>query len=210
MRSCWKDTTMLKRISLAAGLAMMAAACASEGTAPAAPAGPGPVTPTAPSGVTNALNIAATSQWEAEERLMPQDPILALIMSGGSVEQPAGFYMTCNPANGSITARLGMQPSARVGQTAVYRIRMGAEAKVVEGKFETNTKNPNADFVFPLTSADLRGMAGMDMVSVVTDAGDVQWAFVKDPAAPVQARYVASLKNLAQQSRDYLVYCNPK
>jgi hypothetical protein len=141
---------------------------------------------------------------------MPQDPILALIMSGGSVEQPAGFYMTCNPANGSITARLGMQPSARVGQTAVYRIRMGAEAKVVEGKFETNTKNPNADFVFPLTSADLRGMAGMDMVSVVTDAGDVQWAFVKDPAAPVQARYVASLKNLAQESRDYLVYCNPK
>jgi hypothetical protein len=201
---------MLKRIFLAAGLAAMAAACASDGTTPAAPAGPGPAAPAGPAAVTNALNISGSSQWEAEERLMPQDPILALIMTGGTVEAPAGFYMTCNPANGSITARLGKQPSARVGQQAVYRLRMGAEAKVVEGKFETNTKNPDADFVFPLTSADLRAMAGMDMVSVVTDAGEVQWAFVRDPAAQVQARYVASLKNLAQQSRDYLVFCNPK
>ena len=119
---------MLKRISpataMAAGLALMAAACASDGTAPAAPSGPGPAAPTAPSGVTNALNIAANSQWEAEERLMPQDPILALIMSGGTVEAPAGFYMTCNPANGSITARLGKQPSARVvhDHPPVYRL----------------------------------------------------------------------------------------
>lgn len=202
---------MLMRLSLAAGLAVMAAACAS-GPAPSAPMGGGTPAPAGPStpAVTNALNIAGTSQWEAEERLMPQDPILALIMAGGSVENPAGFYMTCNPANGSITARLGKQPSARLGQTAVYRIRMGAEAKVVEGKFEANAKNPDADFVFGLTSADLRAMGGMDMVSVVTDAGEVQWAFVKDAGAQVQARYVASLKNLAQQTRDYLVFCNPK
>jgi hypothetical protein len=200
--------TMLKRMTVAAGLAVMAAACASN-PAPAASTSTAPAAPSAPA-VTNTLNIAGNSQWEAEERLMPQDPILALIMSGGSVENPAGFYMTCNPANGSITARLGKQPSARVGQTAVYRIRLGAEAKVIEGKFETNTKNPDADFVFPMTSADLRALGSMDLVSVVTDAGEVQWAFVKDPAAQVQARYVASLKNLAAQTCDYLVYCNPK
>jgi hypothetical protein len=207
----WKDMAMLKRISLAAGLAAMAAACASN-PAPAASTsgGAAPAAPAGPAAITNALNIAGSSQWEAEERLMPQDPILALIMTGGTVESPAGFYMTCNPANGSITARLGKQPSARVGQTAVYRLRMGAEAKVVEGKFETNTKNPDADFVFPMTSADLRTMSGLDMVSVVTDAGEVQWAFVRDPSAQVQARYVASLRNLPQQSRDYLVFCNPK
>ena len=200
---------MLKQIFPLVGLAVMAAACSTTETPVAASAGG---TPAAASPVFSApmLNIAATSQWEAEERLMPQDPILALITTGGSVDAPAGFYMTCNPANGSITARLGKQPSARVGQTAVFRIRMGAEAKVVEGKFETNPKNPDADFVFPLSSADLRAMAGMDMVSVLTDAGEAQWAFVKDPGAQVQAKYVASLKNLAQQSRDFLAFCNPK
>jgi hypothetical protein len=201
---------MLKRISLLAGLVAMAAACSTT-DAPVASSVAGTASPSAPAaGVVTALNIAGTSQWEAEERLMPQDPILALITTGGSVDAPAGFYMTCNPANGSITARLGKQPAARVGQTAVFRIRMGAEAKVVEGKFETNPKNPDADFVFPLTSADLRAMAGMDMVSVLTDQGDAQWAFVKDPGAQVQAKYVASLKNLPAQSRDYLAFCNPK
>ena len=201
---------MLKRISLVAGLAAMAAGCATTETAPGAvtPGAPASTTPAA--GAASVLNIAATSQWEAEERLMPQDPILALINAGGTVEAPAGFYMTCNPANGSITARLGKQPAARVGQMAVFRIRMGAEAKVVEGKFETNPKNPEADFVFPISSADLRAMAGMDMVSVLSDQGEVQWAFVKDPAATVQAKYVASLKGLPQQSRDYLEFCNPK
>ena len=203
---------MLKRISLAAGLAAMAAACAST-EAPGVVASPGgalAATAPAAAGAAQVLNIAATSQWEAEERLMPQDPILALITTGGSVDAPAGFYMTCNPANGAITARLGKQPTARVGQTAVYRIRLGAEAKVVEGKFQTNPKSPDADFVFPITSADLRAMAGLDIVSVLTDQGEAQWAFVKDPAAAVQAKYVASLKGLPQQSRDYLEFCNPK
>ena len=53
-------------------------------------------------------------------------------------------------------------------------------------------------------------MAQLDLVSVLTDQGEVQWAFVRDPATQVQARYVASLKNMAQVSMDYLNYCNPK
>jgi hypothetical protein len=202
---------MLKRITLAAGLAAMAGACATDpAVTPAAPSS-GPAVSTTPAATAaTILNIAGTSQWEADERLMPSDPILALINTGGSVDAPAGFYMTCNPANGSITARLGKQPSARVGQTAVYRIRMGAEAKVVEGKFETNTKSPDADFVFGLASADVRRISELDMVSVLTDQGEVQWAFVKDPGTIVQARYVASLRNMQQQARDFSAYCNPK
>jgi hypothetical protein len=201
---------MLKRLALLAALGALASACAAN-PAPAAggsTGGPAPLTPGA--GAATALNIAATSHWVAEERLMPQDPILALVSTSGSVDAPVGFYMTCNPANGTITARLGKQPSARVGQTATYRIRMGVDAKPVEGKFETNPKSPEADFVFPLASVDVRTMAQLDMISVSTDQGEVQWAFVRDPATAVQAKYVASLKDMAAQSRDYMEFCNPK
>jgi hypothetical protein len=126
------------------------------------------------------------------------------------VDSPAGFYMTCNPANGAITARLGKQPSTRVGQDSTYRLRLGAEAKSLEGKFMANPKSPDADFVFALSSAELRTMGGLDMVSVLTDQGEVQWAFVKDPSVQVQAKYVASLKDLGAQTKDYLEFCNPK
>ena len=203
---------MLKRLTLLAALGAMAAACASE-PAPVASGGTtagGAVAPATPGGVPNALNIAATSRWIAEERLMPQDPILALVNASGTVDSSAGFAMTCNPANGTITARLGKQPTTRVGQTATYRIRMGAEAKSFEGKFETNPKMPEADFVFPVAAVDLNIIAQLDMVSVLTDQGEVQWAFVRDPAMQVQARYIASLKDMAVQTRDYLTYCNPK
>ena len=202
---------MLKRLTLLAALGALASACAANPT-PAAggsTGGPAALTPGA-GGAATALNIAATSHWVAEERLMPQDPILALVSTSGSVDAPAGFYMTCNPANGTITARLGKQPTARLGQTATYRIRMGVEAKPVEGKFETNPKSPDADFVFPLASVDVRTMAQLDMVSISTDQGELQWAFVRDPATAVQAKYVASLKDMAQQSRDYMEFCNPK
>jgi hypothetical protein len=200
---------MLKRLTMLAALGALASACAAN-PAPAGSStgGPAPLTPGA--GTAAAMNIAGTTHWVAEERLMPQDPILALVTTSGSVDNPVGFYMTCNPANGTITARLGKQPTARVGQTATYRIRMGVEAKPVEGKFETNPKSPEADFVFPLASVDVRTMAQLDMVSVLTDQGEVQWAFVRDPATQVQARYVASLKDMAQQSRDYMEFCNPK
>ncbi len=202
---------MLKRLSMLAAAGTLAAACVSDPVAGpntgATVAEPAASTAAAPAAV---LNIAATSQWMAEERLMPQDPILALVNAGGSVDAPAGFSMTCNPANGTITARLGKQPAERVGETATYRIRMGAEAKAVEGRFMTNAKSPEPDFVFPLQSVDVRTMAQLDLVSVLTDRGEVQWAFVRDPAAQVQAKYVASLKDMAQQSMDYLNYCNPK
>ena len=200
---------MLIRISLLTAAGVLAAACASDpATAPSAggAVSPGPSTAAA----APLLNIAATSQWVTEERLMPQDPILALVNAGGTVDSPAGFYMTCNPANGTITARLGKQPTTRVGQEATYRIRMGAEAKSVAGKFETNPKAAEADFVFPLQSIDIRTMAQLDMVSVLTDQGEVQWAFVRDPAAQVNARYIGSLNGMAQQSLDYLNFCNPK
>jgi hypothetical protein len=200
---------MLKRLSLLAAAGALAAACASDPAVSPSTGGavsPGP----AASAVAPVLNIAATSQWMAEERLMPQDPILALVNTGGSVDNPAGFYMTCNPANGTIAARLGKQPTTRVGQSATYRIRMGAEAKSVEGRFETNPKAPEADFVFPLASLDIRTMAQLDMVSVLTDQGEVQWAFVRDPAAQVNAKYIGSLKDMAQQSMEFLNFCNPK
>jgi hypothetical protein len=201
---------MLKRLIMLAALGALASACAAN-PAPASGGSTGGAQPLTPgAGAATAMNIAATSQWKAEERLMPQDPILALVTTSGSVDSPAGFYMTCNPANGGITARLGKQPTARVGQSATYRIRMGVEAKAVEGKFETNPKSPEADFVFPLASVDVRTMAQLDMISVLTDQGEVQWAFVRDPAAVVQAKYVASLKDMAQQSRDFMEFCNPK
>jgi hypothetical protein len=200
---------MLKRLSLLAAAGALAAACASD---PAAAPSTGGAVSAGPAvgAAAPVLNIAATSQWVAEERLMPQDPILALVNAGGTIETPAGFYMTCNPANGTITARLGKQPTTRVGQSATYRIRMGAEAKSIEGKFETNPKAPEADFVFPLASIDIRTMAQLDMVSFLTDQGEAQWAFVRDPAAQVNAKYVASLKGMSQQSLDYLNFCNPK
>jgi hypothetical protein len=199
---------MLKRLSLLAAVGALAAACASDPAA--APSAGGAVSPAPTAAAAPLVNIAATSQWIAEERLMPQDPILALVNAGGTIESPAGFYMTCNPANGTITARLGKQPTTRVGQSATYRIRMGAEAKSVAGKFETNPKAPEADFVFPLASIDIRTMAQLDMVSVLTDQGEAQWAFVRDPAAQVNAKYIGSLKGMAQQSLDYLNFCNPK
>lgn len=204
---------MLKRLTLLAALGAMAAACATD-PAPAASGGAttagGAVAPATPGGVPNALNIAATSRWVAEERLMPQNPILALVNASGTIDNPAGFAMTCNPANGTITARLGKQPTSRVGQSATYRIRMGADAKSFEGKFETNPKTPEADFVFPVAAVDLNMIAQLDTVSVLTDQGEVQWAFVRDPATQVQARYIGSLKDMATQTRDYLTYCNPK
>jgi hypothetical protein len=118
--------------------------------------------------------------------------------------------MTCNPDNGAITARLGKQDAARIGQSATYRIRLGAEARPVDGQFAASPGSSDADFVFPMDSVALRTMAQLDMVSIATDKGDVQWAFVRDPSVQVQAKYTASLKGMAVASQNYLVFCNPK
>ncbi len=205
-----KGPNMLKRISIVAAMAAGLAACA---TNPAPLPGPSPTPtpePAAPAATAPILNLAATSQWTAEERLLPQQPILALVGQSGQLSEPVGFSMTCNPDDGKITARLGRQPSNRVGQSATYRLRLGAEARQVNGKFEASGRPTDSDFVFGLDSPTLRSMAGADMFSMITDGGEVQWSFVKDPATQVQAKYVGSTKNLATESQAYLVFCNPK
>ncbi|HVY89740.1 MAG TPA: hypothetical protein VG942_12775 [Hyphomonadaceae bacterium] len=203
---------MLKRLSLLAAAGLMAAACANN---PAPAPGPGTTSatpsPSASAGTATVLNVAGTTQWSAEERLMPQDPILALVnASGGTVDQPQGFWMTCNPSNGQVTAHLGKQPAGRLGQTASYQIRVGAGSKEIEGKFAANPKAPDPDFVFTMASSDLLNLSQLDMMSVVTDGGEVQWAFVKDPATKVQAKYVGSMKDMTAQAKDFLTWCNPK
>jgi len=124
-----------KHLALAVGLAALAG-CAS---APDSVGGPiaspsSPASGPAAAAVTPSVNFAATSQWTSEERLMPLDPILALVGASGSINDQLGLSMTCNPDNGKITARLGRQPAARVGQNVIYRLRLGAEATPVEGR----------------------------------------------------------------------------
>lgn len=205
---------MFKRIALLAAVSTLAAACASN-PAPAvgdigATTGAVPLTGAA-SGTATLANIAGTTAWLAEEKLIPQDPVLALVnATGGDVDAPQGVVITCNAANGGTTMKLGKQPANRVGQSATYRIRTGASAQEVEGKFQANTKSPDADFVFPIRQADLLAMSQLDLVSILTDTGEVQWAFVKDPAAKVQAKYVASLKDMSRQATDFVAFCNPK
>ncbi len=157
------------------------------------------------------LNIAATSQWAAEENLVPDDPMLALVGAGVSVtDNPQGMSATCNAANGGITMQVGKQDITRVGQSATYRIRSGATMREVNGKFEASRRSPDANFAFTISSADLLGIGQLDMVSFLSDKGEVEWTLVKDPAAPVQAKYIGSLKGFDKAARDFLVYCNPK
>lgn len=203
---------MLKRLSLLAASATALAACASD---PAPAAGPAAGPSTAPTAGAAApaplLNIAASSQWVSEERLMPLDPILALVGDSGSLNDQAGFSMTCNPDNGRITARLGKQPAERAGQNVIYRLRLGAEAQTVEGRIEpARMGGGEPEFVFDLPTATLRTIARLDAVSVVTDGGEVQWAFVRDASAQPPAKYIASLRNFAAESENWLVFCNPK
>ena len=93
---------------------------------------------------------------------------------------------------------------------AARRTPLLARLDTLEGKFEANRRSPEADFVFPITSADLLAMGQLDMISLVNDQGEVQWAFVKSPTATPQAKYVGSLKNFSQAAHDFLNYCNPK
>ncbi len=209
---------MFSRIALAAAAGLLAAACASttaatpgEGTV-AAPgdsssASPSPAGPVG----TTLLNIAATSYWVAEERLIPEDPVLALVGAGASdADNPVGMLIKCNAANGGITVRVGKQDATRAGQSATYRLRTGASMREVNGKFEANPRTTDTDFVFPISSADLVALGQLDMVSFVSDKGEVEWSLVKDANAQVQAKYVGSLKEFAGATRDFLTFCNPK
>ncbi len=201
----------LKLIALAAA-GTLAAACASDPAPAGGTAGPSSAASgeAAAAPIPGAINIAATTQWVSDERLMPQQPILALVGENGQLSSQAGFSMTCNPDNGTITARLGKQDGSRIGQSATYRIRLGAEARPVEGQFAASPGSTEADFVFPMDSVALRTIAQLDMVSIATDRGDVQWALVRDASVQVQAKYVASLRGMAVESQNFLVFCNPK
>ncbi len=208
---------MFSRIALAAAAGLLATACASS---PAAP--DGALTPAADNGaaVTPApasasavtvLNIAATTHWASEENLVPDDPILALVnASASTTDSPQGVQATCNAANGGVTMRLGKQDATRVGQSATYRIRTGAGTRDLNGKFEANRRSADADFVFPITSADLLGIGQLDIVSFVSDKGEIEWSLVKHNDTQVQAKHIGSLKDYDKAARDFLVYCNPK
>jgi len=205
---------MFNRIALLAAAGVLATACASSpsssGGMSTDAGGAVSLTGAAPAGTAVVANMAATTAWAAEDKLIPQDPVLVLVnATNGSVNQPQGVQISCNAANGGTTVKLGKQPANRVGQSATYRIRTGAGVQEVEGKFQAG-KSGDADFVFPIRQADLLAISKLDMVSVLTDTGEVQWAFVKDPAAPVQAKYIASLKNMPKQTEDFIVFCNPK
>lgn len=205
---------MFQRIALLAAAGLLATACASNpAPSPGMTAGGAvPLTPGASGGATATIaNLASSTHWVSEEKLMPEDPVLALVSNGSAdADASQGVVLKCNAANGKISMRLGKQAAARVGQTATFKMRTGAGVRDIEGKFEANKKSADADFVFPLASADLMGLSQLDLVSFLGDQGDVQWALVKDPAATVQAKYIGSMKDLATASRDFLTYCNPK
>ncbi len=206
---------MFSRIAMLAAAGFLATACASNPAAsPSSPAAPGSpsasTSPAAPATVTLS-NVAATTTWLAEEKLIPEDPMLALVNTGArDTDNPAGISVHCKAANGTMTVHLGKQPATRVGQSATFRLRAGPGARDIEGKFVANPRSPEADFVFPVSSADLLALGQLDMISFVSDQGDVQWAFVKDASAQVQAKYIGSLKNYSAAARDFLNYCNPK
>ena len=206
---------MFNRIALLAATGLMAAACASSpGAGTATPATPGAAVtpgPATPSGAVTVSNMAATTFWLAQENLIPDDPVLALVNTGAkNTDTTAGVAVICKAANGSMSVHLGKQPAARVGQSATFKLRAGPGARDIDGKFEVNRRSPDADFVFPITSADLLAMGQLDMISLVSDQGEVQWAFVKSPTATPQAKYVGSLKNFSTAAHDFLNYCNPK
>jgi hypothetical protein len=200
---------MLKRLSFAAAAATLATACATTttpaGTSGAATAGAVALTPAA---AATTLNIAASTSWLAEDGLIPDQPKLVLITQGGTVDNSAGFALSCNPDNGMITGRLSKQAATRAGQEAVYKMKTGKSTISLDGQFMT--KGANTDFVFPLETKNLREIATSNVVTVTTDQGDTQWGFVVDPNTAVPAKYVASLKNFGAEMDSFIVYCNPK
>lgn len=206
---------MFNRIALLAATGLLAAACASNPGAagPSTPSDSGvsaSPAPAAPSAVTIA-NLAPTTWWYAEEKLIPEDPVMALVNDGTTdTDKSMGVAVVCKAANGNMSLRLGKQPGARLGQMATFRVRAGAATRDVNGRFEAGGRAGETDFVFPITSAELMAMAQPDIVSFVSDQGDVQWALVKQPNTQVQALYIGSMKGFSKAANDFLNYCNPK
>lgn len=199
---------MSLRLGLLAASGLAAAACASQ---PATSSGTGSsgavaLTPTAAAAISN---VAASTTWMSEERLLPQNPILAMVATDGSVDSPQGFYVTCNPDNGSLTGHLGMQPAEMAGQDATYRIRLGGRADRINGSFATDASG-GTEFVFPMESSALRQMSTLDTVTILDANNDPQWAFVSSPGTTVSAKYVGTLNNIDMATQEFLVFCNPK
>lgn len=202
----------MTRYLILAGALLAATGCAANPEPEAAPAAPAPTAGAislkpAPA---PALDLRASSQWVADERLLPQRPILALVSSGGSVNAPAGLSATCSADTGAITARLGRQPADRKGQSATYQMRVIGKTRSLEGRFEASARASDADFVFSLSAAELREMAGAESVIFITDKGDSTWAFVRDPSTQVSSPHIASLKALPAEASAFLGFCNPK
>ncbi len=206
---------MFSRIALISAAGLLAVACASN----PAPVGGGTVTPDAAPSVTSApaaaagtatiSNIAASTSWWAEEKLIPEDPALALVVTGiRDTDKNAGVYAECNAANGAITMHLGKQ-AGRTG-SATFKVRAGAGTRDINGKFSTKASTNETSFTFPVTSADLLALGQPDLVSCVSDRGEVEWALVKNTTAQVQAKYVGSLAGFGAAASDFLNYCNPK
>lgn len=206
---------MLNRIAMMAAAGLLAAACASNPVADSSGAGSSSPSaapaPAVPSGTATLMNMAGSTVWVAEEKLIPDDPAMALVNMGvNDTDMSVGVAAVCKAANGNISLRLGKQPGTRLGQTATFKVRSGASARDVSGRFEASKRAGETDFVFPITSADLLAIGQPDIVSFVSDTGDVQWALVKSPDAQVQARYVGSLRNFSSAAGDFINYCNPK
>ncbi len=197
------------RLGLVAATGLLAAACASQPSSAPSTGSSGGAVALTPAATAAIANMAATTTWVSEERLLPQDPILAMVQAGGNAESPAGFAVTCNPDNGSLTGHLGMQPAGMVGQEATYRIRLGGRADRINGTFEADA-NGETKFVFPMESSALRQMSTLDTVTILDANAEPQWAFVSNPSTQISAKYIGTLAGIDQATQDFLVFCNPK
>lgn len=204
---------MIRTALLVSALALAVSACASTAPTETAAQPSAPVASTAgPAPTTTLMNAAATSSWRSQTRLPPQQPILALIADGGSVDNPIGLSFSCNPDNGAIVGRLAGQSSARVGQEATFQLKLGAlaDGEELDGRFELKRGGTTADFVFPFDGVKLRTLAQLDQATFLTDQGGAQWAFVANPATKVPATNIGSLKNLKAETDAFMIACNPK
>ena len=199
---------MMKRVLMLAATAGLAAACASSGGGAVGGTTDGAVS--LAGATTTVSNMAASTSWSAEERLLPQNPILALVAEGGSIDSPAGVSFTCNPDSGALTGRLGMQANERLGEDATYAIRLGARVEKVKGAFETDAATGGTEFVFSPDTQTVRQMSVLDSVTILDDKGVAQWALVSDPGTQINAKYVGSLSGIDQATQDFLFFCNPK
>lgn len=201
---------MSNRLLIAIAAAALSSACASAPAPKAATPNPGVPAAVGKPAIATVANMAATSSWRAEERLMPEQPILGLVNITGAAASPAGVAVTCNPSKGEMMFHLGLQPGDRAGQSAGFRILLAGAPEAVDGKYVAVPGTANSEFRFPIDNVRLRTIAQLDKVVFENDKGEAQWALVRDPAAPVSAKYIGSLKNLSEQAARFFYFCNPK